>query len=206
VASEAFLPAAHQDVQRAVQFLRSKATDWNLDKERFGGFGGSAGAQLLMFLALHDDAADPESDDPVARESTRLMAVATKGAQANFEMQWWVQHIPGYERSHMNMDHLFGAVSEEEQSQRIFEISAVGNISADDAEGASIFLSYRMRPDDPLPKDQGDVLSWQVHHVNHGVLLKRRFEEVGGVAYLKYPGRKTAYKTKEVYLINKLRP
>ncbi len=206
VISEASLPAAHRDVQRAVQFLRSNAKPWNLDKARFGGFGGSAGAQLLMFLAFHDDAADPDSDDPVARESTRLMAIAIKGGQANFDMNWWAEHIPGYNRPHRNMDRLFGKVPYEEQMQLVRSISALDNMSADDAETASIFMSYRMRPDDPLPKNEGDVLNWQVHHVNHGVVLRRRFEDVGGVAYLKYPGQKATYRTKEAYLVDKLRP
>lgn len=206
VVSEAFLPAAHRDVQRAIQFLRSNAKTWNLDKARFGGFGGSAGAQLLMFLAFHDDAADPDSDDPLARESTRLMAIATKGGQANFDMNWWVKHIPGYNCPHLNMDHLFGEMSYEKQMQLVRKISALDNMSTDDAETSSIFMSYRMHPDDPLPKDRGEVLSWQVHHVNHGIVLQRKFEDVGGTAYLKYPGQKATYKTKEVYLIDKLRP
>ena len=37
------LPAAHVDCRRAVQFLRSKAGEWNVDKKRVGVFGGSAG-------------------------------------------------------------------------------------------------------------------------------------------------------------------
>ena len=71
------LPAAHQDVKRAVQFLRYKAVEWNIDKRRIGAFGGSAGAQLSMWLAFHDDMANPGSPDPIERESTRLMCVAT---------------------------------------------------------------------------------------------------------------------------------
>ena len=47
------LPAAHHDCRRALQLLRSKADEWNLDPERVGAFGGSAGAQLCMHLAFH---------------------------------------------------------------------------------------------------------------------------------------------------------
>jgi acetyl esterase/lipase len=42
----ASLPAAHDDCRQALQFLRSKADAWNVDKSLFGAFGGSAGAQL----------------------------------------------------------------------------------------------------------------------------------------------------------------
>ena len=60
------------DAARALQFVRSNAAEWNLDKQRVGASGGSAGACSSLWLAFHDDLADPKSDDPVARESSRL--------------------------------------------------------------------------------------------------------------------------------------
>src|ERR671928_164208 len=70
-----------EDAARAIQTLRSKAKEWNLDKTRVGATGGSAGACSSLWLAFHDDMADPKSSDPVARESTRLTCVAVSGAQ-----------------------------------------------------------------------------------------------------------------------------
>src|SRR5262245_28645351 len=61
-----------EDAARAVQFVRSKASEWNIDKKRIGATGGSAGGASSLWLAFHDDMANPSSDDPVARESTRL--------------------------------------------------------------------------------------------------------------------------------------
>mgnify|MGYP002526952452 FL=1 len=49
------------DAARALQFIRSKADEWNLDKKRIGATGGSAGACSSLWLALHDDMADPKS-------------------------------------------------------------------------------------------------------------------------------------------------
>lgn len=62
---------------RAVQFVRSKAGDWNLDAERLCCCGVSAGALISEFLGYHDDFADPESEDVVARESSRPAVVAS---------------------------------------------------------------------------------------------------------------------------------
>ena len=59
------------DAARALQFVRSKAAEWNIDKPRIGATGGSAGACSSLWLAFHPDMADPKSTDPVARESTR---------------------------------------------------------------------------------------------------------------------------------------
>ena len=36
------LPASYTDSMRALQFLRSKSEDWNVDKSRVGAFGNSA--------------------------------------------------------------------------------------------------------------------------------------------------------------------
>ena len=55
------------DAASALQFVRSKAKQWNIDKTRIGAMGGSAGACSSLWLAYHDDMADPKSDDPVAR-------------------------------------------------------------------------------------------------------------------------------------------
>ena len=70
-----------EDAARAIQFLRSKAGEWNIDPERVGATGGSAGACSSLWLALHDDMAKPDSPDPIARQSTRLTCAAVNGAR-----------------------------------------------------------------------------------------------------------------------------
>jgi len=75
------------DAARALQFVRSKAAEWNLDKQRIGAAGGSAGACSSLWLAYHDDLADPKSSDPIARESTRLWCAAVTGAQTSLDPQ-----------------------------------------------------------------------------------------------------------------------
>ena len=74
-----------EDAARAVQFLRSKAAEWNIDKTRVGATGSSAGACSSLWLAFHDDMARPDGADPVARESTRLTAAAVVGAQTSLD-------------------------------------------------------------------------------------------------------------------------
>ena len=58
-------PAPQHDGARAVQFLRSKAKEWNIDSDRVACYGGSAGAGISMWIGFHEDLADPTSDDPV---------------------------------------------------------------------------------------------------------------------------------------------
>lgn len=69
------------DAARALQHLRSKAGEWNLDKTRIAASGVSAGGCSSLWLAMHDDMADARSADAIARESTRVLFTATKAPQ-----------------------------------------------------------------------------------------------------------------------------
>lgn len=64
-------PAPMQDVQHAIQTLRSKSQEWNLDPEKVGVFGSSAGGHLASTAATHYLVADPDATDPVQRVSSR---------------------------------------------------------------------------------------------------------------------------------------
>ncbi|SVA70185.1 uncharacterized protein METZ01_LOCUS123039, partial [marine metagenome] len=87
------LPTPHHDARRALQLMRSNAKEWNIDKERVAAFGGSAGAQICMWLAFTDEMAKPDSKDPVERESTRLTCVATAGGQTTNDIEFWQNKI-----------------------------------------------------------------------------------------------------------------
>src|SRR5262245_4129579 len=65
---EVAFPAHYMDSARAIQFLRHKAKDFNLDPQRVAASGGSAGAGTSLWIGFHDDLADPKSDDPVLRQ------------------------------------------------------------------------------------------------------------------------------------------
>ena len=85
-----------EDAARALQFVRSKAEEWNIDKKRIGATGGSAGGCSSLWLAFHDDMADPKSNDPVARESTRLYCAAVNGAQVSLDPKELREWMPNY--------------------------------------------------------------------------------------------------------------
>lgn len=68
-------PAAIEDAQRAVQFIRSKAKDYNINKERIGAIGHSSGAQLVSMLGTMDDIKNQESKNPIDNESSKVQGV-----------------------------------------------------------------------------------------------------------------------------------
>lgn len=56
---------------RAVQFIRSKSKEWNLDSQKICVGGASAGALISQWLAYSDDLAKSNSDDPVEKYSSK---------------------------------------------------------------------------------------------------------------------------------------
>ena len=73
-------PAAVEDVQRAVRFVRYHAQRFGIDPDRLGGFGYSSGAHLISLLGLMDGDGDANDGDPVNRESAKLQAVVARAA------------------------------------------------------------------------------------------------------------------------------
>ena len=87
--NQAMLHEIMNDCARAVQFLRYNAKKYNLDKNRVASYGESAGAGASLWLATRDDLADPNSKDPVLRESSRLTAAGGFWVQATFDVIQW---------------------------------------------------------------------------------------------------------------------
>jgi acetyl esterase/lipase len=56
-----------QDGQRAIRLIRSRAKEWNLDTNRIGVIGFSAGGEVESYLAYSPSEGDPGAADPVDR-------------------------------------------------------------------------------------------------------------------------------------------
>ncbi|MGG1877596.1 alpha/beta hydrolase [Paenibacillus cisolokensis] len=59
------------DAKRAIRLVRYHAQEWNIDPNRIGILGFSAGGHLAACASTHFDKGDPEASDPVERESSR---------------------------------------------------------------------------------------------------------------------------------------
>lgn len=71
-------PAAIDDVQRAIRFVRFHARDFGIDANRIGAVGGSSGGHLIGLAAMLGSAGNPQDADPVNRESAALTAVVLR--------------------------------------------------------------------------------------------------------------------------------
>ena len=80
-------PAAVEDVQRAVRFIRHHAEEYGIDADRIGSTGSSSGGHLALMLGVLDGNGDQEDSDPVNRESAKVQAVATLFAPVNMVLE-----------------------------------------------------------------------------------------------------------------------
>ncbi|MCO4747657.1 MAG: alpha/beta hydrolase [Proteobacteria bacterium] len=83
------LDVIYRDGARAVQYLRYRSEDLNLDPTRMAAWGRSAGSQIATWVALVPDLAVADHPDPVLRESTRLQVVGHTNSQVTGPSHLW---------------------------------------------------------------------------------------------------------------------
>ncbi len=188
------------DAARALQFVRSKADEWNIDKARIGAAGGSAGACSSLWLLYHDDLADPESADPISRESTRLWCAAVNDPQTTLDPKQMKEWTPNSRYG----GHAFGKknfaqflAARKEILPWIAEYSPYALVNAGDPPSA---LFYGSAP--AIGKNQKDP----THTSNFGVKLQERCKELGVECEVVYPGAAgVVHETPTDYLIATLK-
>jgi len=198
-----------EDAARALQFVRSKAKEWNIDKQRIGATGGSAGACSSLWLAMHPDIAAPNSKDPVARESTRLWCAAVSAAQTSLDpkqLQEWTPnsryggHAFGFmdPNNVKSRDTQFAEflAAREEMLPWIKEYSPIEHATKDDPP---IYMIYTTPP--AIGEPQKDP----THTSNYGVKLQETLQLIGVPCELVYPGAPDVkHPTNQAFLLNML--
>jgi len=184
------------DIARAVQFIRHKGKDWNIDKTRFAAYGGSAGGGASLWLAVHDDLADPKSKDPVLRQSTRLTVAGHLNSQATYDCEKWadIVGVPASWTTKMGMtDDLdfYGVKSRDEvDSLKARQIRKKVDMLAFMDKGDPPLFLHNIKPSTE-PQNKGQV----IHHPRHEIYLKKKCDELGIEAALvlaKTPAEKKA--------------
>jgi acetyl esterase/lipase len=178
------------DCARALQFTRSKAKEWNLDKTKVALAGGSAGACTSLWIAFHDDLADPNSADPIARESTRVTCAAVSGAQTSLDPQQMRAWTPNSKYG----AHAFGITWDPKKKTSTFDLfvaererilpwikqySPYELVSSDDPP---VGLFYSAKP------NLGQAEKDPTHTANFGVKLKEHCDANKVSCELVYPG------------------
>ncbi|HYF34941.1 MAG TPA: alpha/beta hydrolase fold domain-containing protein, partial [Prosthecobacter sp.] len=195
------------DAARALQFVRSKAPEWKLDPTRVAATGVSAGGCTSLWLAMHDDMSDPKSEDLVARQSTKVLAVAAMAPQATLDPKLMLEWMPdsnygghafGLQKPGMTRPEAFPplAAAREKLLPLIQEYSPIHHASADDPP---LYLSFPRQEGAPV---KGMREKDATHSALHGVMLLEALQPLGVKVQLAYPGGpKSSFDSMESFLI-----
>jgi len=183
------LPAPFHDAARAIQFLRTKAAEWNIDPDRIALTGGSAGACTSMWLLLHDDLADPNATDPILRQSTSVCAAAVYAGQTSIDPPVINEWIPSTVPMHRMIPYAVGQQSmanvwphahyESKYKATYQEFSPINHLDANDPP---LYMEYNRRMNLPAGSD-GDA----IHHPIFGIKMweKSKTNAAGHECHLK---------------------
>lgn len=181
------------DVKRALQFIRYRASELNIDKNKIILAGNSAGAGTSLWIAFNNDFADPQNNDPVLRESSRVKAVVARETQASYNVEdRWVNDVfSDYNLTWSeilsnetgNIRKIFGVSSIEEYETAAIdtyraEVDMLSLMTIDDPE---IWINNTLR-DVAHPYSAPEISS---HHAFHARELKKRADAIGvkNIAY-----------------------
>ncbi|MDA1018169.1 MAG: alpha/beta hydrolase, partial [Planctomycetota bacterium] len=195
-------PAPFVDSARAVQFLRHNADRYNLDIKRFAATGGSAGAGISLWLATRDDMADPKSDDPVGRQSTRISCASVGGAQVSYDPRFWREIGLAKGLQHSSFSLMYGVPSDDpfEDPKKIAIAEACAPIEHLTKDDPPVYFQYGV----PDELNDRTSLGAVVHHPRHGQLFKKKMDKLGLECHVQYPGGPQAKLSSAEFLIKHL--
>lgn len=199
------LPAPVHDAARAIQFIRSKAKEWNINPDRIALTGGSAGACTSMWILLHDDLANPDSDDAVTRQSTRVTAAAVAAGQTSIDPRviepWLGSNVLKHNMINMAVGEKTIEVALANYDKRhdlYVEFSPYNHLDGSDPP---LLMTYGNNM--KLPSENA---GHGIHHPVYGVKMKEKADKVGHECYLLIPGvsQSDKYSNANEFLFDKL--
>jgi hypothetical protein len=177
------------DGARAVQYLRFRAKDFNIDPKRIAVSGNSAGAGISLWTAFHDDLRQPRSRDRVARQSSRVTCACVFGAQSSYDPRFVRDVVGGRAYEHPALPMFFGITLEELDTPKAYALyedaAAITHVSKDDPPVIMYYTEPKadlapgpntgpklFYPDFGKPLEGYDKPGWGIHHPKFGDALK----------------------------------
>ncbi|MEZ6089469.1 MAG: alpha/beta hydrolase [Pirellulaceae bacterium] len=168
-------PAQTDDCLRAIQFVRFNAAKWNIDPERIGVTGGSAGGHLSLYVALHDDAKKTDASDPVQQQSSRVACAVSFAGPTDWSLLSQIEHNhPAYRQL---LGYEPGTPAEKMDANSKRDVSPINHLSPDDPA----IMMVHGDADDIVPLKHSDKLNQEARKIgitsqlvivpgaNHGV-------------------------------------
>jgi len=158
-------PAAVQDAQRAVRYIRHHAKRFGVEPGRIGAAGYSSGGHLVAMLGLLDGAGDPSAMDAVERESAKVQCVIAGGTPSDLGDMGAAMLAPSV-ASFLGMLGMFAMPGSLEQ-RTIAEASPLMHVSRD----AAAFFIFHGEKDEVMPVAHAERLAKQLREAEAPVEL-----------------------------------
>jgi hypothetical protein len=186
------------DVKRALQYIRHRASDFNIVKDKIILSGNSAGAGTSLWVAFNNDFADVQNNDPVLRESSRVKGVVARETQSSYNIEdIWVNNV----FADYNITWSEILANETGNISKLYGVSSIAQYESPtiDAYRAEVDMLALMSSDDPeiwVNNTLRDVVNpynpfisdIPSHHAFHAKALKERADAVG-VKNITYYGK-----------------
>ena len=116
------IPEIVEDVRRSVRFVRHHADKYQIDSQRIGVYGMSAGGHLSLMLGTASDKGNSEAKDPILKESDRVTAVVAWVPPTDLRITVWEapESLPAYK----NFPALDLSLEEAEKYSPLVHVSA----------------------------------------------------------------------------------
>lgn len=86
-------PAQIEDCKASVRWLRANAAKYNVNPDKIGAVGFSAGGHLVCLMGAADEKAGLEGNGGNAKQSSKLQAVVSYFGPTDFTEKTWVEAI-----------------------------------------------------------------------------------------------------------------
>jgi carboxylesterase type B len=176
------------DAKFALQYIRFHANKYNIDPAKIVLWGNSAGASICLWLTVSDDMAKIESNNPIKKESTKVLASVLTETQASLDVFQWETVFQDYEISIPKVIH-----RNKSFRKRVLQLYGQSNISDLKTESTK---RYRERIDSLSKIDSLDPEIWikntktennyplndrglSLHHPYHAKTIHEHYLSVG---------------------------
>ncbi|MEI7730059.1 MAG: hypothetical protein WCO56_10835 [Verrucomicrobiota bacterium] len=189
------------DACRAVQFVRLNAAQWKLDPRKIAVGGGSQGTLPALYVGCAGNRADPKSDDPVGRVSTKVTGVAAYRSQPSIDPKRMQEWVPGVKWGAPAL----GCSFEESEKRRDELLPLIEKWSPEALlhQGAApIYFENNWGLTQP---EKVTEMDYKVHSPAWALGFQKLAEKAGAVCLVKYPDHPTeGYQDIWDFLVQKL--
>lgn len=182
-----FLQDIMQDCARAIQAIRLRAPDYNMDPNQLYVYGSSAGGAITSWLNYHDDLQDLNSSSSLKQQSTKPTAglVLISQFSLNFPLweESWAMNMPSDFFSPDEPNYSAYGFTSEEQMYTVEGITlreSLDMYNMIDGNDPKIIFLQRIFENFPATT-QGELR----HHQRHMQLMHQKAQDVGAESDLR---------------------